>query len=70
MLNAVLSHPEVVDVRLNDIDNVDSYAMVAAFMSANKLIYNIRRSSIPQQSWAPPLSLRDFSPSHPLGGVR
>ena len=47
MLNAVLSHPEVVGVRLNDIDNVDSYAMIAAFMSANKLTYSMRRDSIP-----------------------
>ena len=46
----------VVNLRVNDIDNIYSCAIIVTFMSAIKLTRNIRRNSIPQQSWAPPLS--------------
>ena len=40
------------NLRVNDIENADSYAIIAAFMSAVKLTSNMLRCSIPQQFWA------------------
>ena len=37
----------VVNLRVNDIDNIYSYAIIVTFMSAIKLTRNIRRNSIP-----------------------
>ena len=46
----------VVNLSVKDIENIDLYAIIVTFMSANKPAHNMRRSSLPQQSWAPPLS--------------
>ena len=39
-----------VDLRVNGIDKFALYAMIFTFTSADKLTYNMRRSSISQQS--------------------
>ena len=42
----------VTDLKVNDIENVNSYTIIVAFMSANKSAHNMRYSSLSQQSWA------------------
>ena len=34
----------VVNLKVNDSENVDSYAIIVTFMSANKSAYNMHRS--------------------------
>ena len=68
--NVIQLRFNVVYLRVNDIDNVCLYTTIAAFMLALKPAFNMRQFLILPLPRAPPLSLRGFSTSHPLGEVR